>query len=159
MPDRTCEPHESEDSDDNSWEEEDYEEVPNRPPIALLSVSRALSRRWQGVEDPTAAPHRADEHYLSELSRLAQWPQISADDAELDLLADLTQVVAKHLRARARALRQAHGQLARELAAVAESLGPDGRAALNRPPRASYHRRASREEYLEESEMECATVG
>lgn len=130
MPDRPSDPNDPENVEENSWPEENQDVVPDRPPVALISVTRALSRRWQDLDDTTPSPPKTsddspdeDGHYLSELSNLAEIDDALGQDVDPELLADLARVLTSRLRMRLRASRQAHGQLIRELVTLAESFG------------------------------------
>jgi hypothetical protein len=158
MYERTTDPNDSACVEDDSWPEESHDPIPDRPPIALISVSRALSRRWQGLDKtlPLSAPE-ANEHYLSELSGLTKLNEALAPDVDPELLAELGAVMLRRLRARLRASRRAQGQLRREIAALAELLKCHGLATAS----PSTDRQPTSEEgfFEKEEDLACASVG
>jgi len=110
------------------WSEEDdlpEEELsdfePRHPPVALRSVTRALTQNWQNLDRAdTLVPD--EEHYLTGINTFLQSPDSTPsppsqeDNPDLELLSAIWQMVTERMTQRLHALTEAHQQLAAELA-------------------------------------------
>jgi hypothetical protein len=106
-------------ADDYQPDEEDLPfDGPERKPVALLSVTRALTRNWQELDD-ARFDQSDDDHYLS--ARKTAPPQFVEPEFDPELFAEIWQVMTERTQSRLRALGEAYQQLAAEIALLARS--------------------------------------
>jgi hypothetical protein len=152
---------ESDRSEDDASEQvenpDEDEMIVDRPPVALMSLSRTLARRWQELEQEAAQPE-SDDHYLSRMPGLVGRYEPVGPDVDLELMAKLWRVMIRQIQARYRASRQAQLQLNREINALAESLGRRNWIANRRRTRRQQREQEDDPE-MEARELACASTG
>jgi hypothetical protein len=135
----------SEQADEELWADEE-DSRPARPPVGLLSVTRALHRNWQVVDSAprqqsdTASrsadqhlpvqrsPERRpalqfeDEHYLSTIGEKLKRSAAPEADSGSELLAEIWRLVTQRTHEQLRSLEEVREQLAGELEKFAHLL-------------------------------------
>ncbi len=150
-----------EQADEELWPEEEDSD-PTRPPVALLSVTRALHRNWQVVDqaprqpsdvttrstasvqpplDERHHPPFEDEHYLSMISE--KLIRSASPDTDTALLAEIWRLVTRRTEEQWRSVREVRQLLAGEIEKFAHLLprqpspntNPGTRGGQPEPPR------------------------
>ncbi len=138
MPDYIIASEAPEQADEESWtDDEELDSTPGRPPVALLSVTRALHRNWQGVDkvppqpsdvvtrstdhrssaqsplDERPRPQSEDEHYLSMISEKLK--RSASPDTDSELLAEIWRLVTRRTEGQLRSVREVRQLIATEI--------------------------------------------